>query len=453
MLIFFILTAVTSRFVAVVELCRHGHRSPVAFAPWDNYEVWPQGPGELSPEGMRQHYLLGTEFRKRYIENLQVITPDYLQPEVFVFSTDVNRTLMSAQSQIQGFFPYGTGPSLRNASLEYTFVPPINVTAEKELIADLQLMALPNLTQIIPIHTDDESRQLALDSISSCSYYGDLLNYRNGLPGLLEILNEYPDVVGTVMQAMNYNKTYAIQMLPIIADSLICNQFVNHPFPPGFNETFFIRVQALLNDYASFVYRQPDFMARLGGSALLSQILEDLTSSANLQTTTRYYIYSAHDTTVSIALAFLQFNVTTNPPYASTLIFELTENNSEYFVAIKYNDAYLLLPTCPTYNCSLYNFTRYINTRAFPDIKNVCSLNMSSISSGDIFNATSHSFHLPGHNDDDEDIKWYFLATIIIYSVLAFILLVLIIFSCRKTSQQKVSERDPVNLSGSLKSR
>ena len=49
----------------VFELVRHGARGP-----FDDHKIdeFPVGEGQLTPEGMRQRYLLGRYNRKRYTE-------------------------------------------------------------------------------------------------------------------------------------------------------------------------------------------------------------------------------------------------------------------------------------------------------------------------------------------------------------------------------------------------
>lgn len=51
------------------QLWRHGDRSPSSTFPTDkgnDESTWPQGWGELTQEGMRQHYALGKLLRERY---------------------------------------------------------------------------------------------------------------------------------------------------------------------------------------------------------------------------------------------------------------------------------------------------------------------------------------------------------------------------------------------------
>ena len=86
-----------SELVALVEVCRHGSRAPTDYNGYDAGN-WPWGRGELTPTGQRMHYLNGVEFRKRYIEfeDRKLFGPAYNESEIYVRSTDVNRTIMSA---------------------------------------------------------------------------------------------------------------------------------------------------------------------------------------------------------------------------------------------------------------------------------------------------------------------------------------------------------------------
>ncbi|CAH2035474.1 unnamed protein product, partial [Iphiclides podalirius] len=84
---------------------RHGDRTPVdpyPTDPWRNESLWPVRFGELTNIGKRQHYELGKWLRKRY-SNL--LSNEFDPKEVYVRSTDVDRTLMSAQANLAGMFP------------------------------------------------------------------------------------------------------------------------------------------------------------------------------------------------------------------------------------------------------------------------------------------------------------------------------------------------------------
>ena len=55
--------------------------------------------------GTLQHFQLGRLIRKRYTVEHQLISANYTRDEVYVRSTDFDRTLMSALSLLSGLFP------------------------------------------------------------------------------------------------------------------------------------------------------------------------------------------------------------------------------------------------------------------------------------------------------------------------------------------------------------
>jgi len=56
---------------------------------------------------MRQRFLLGAYYRQRYIEEYGVLSEEYDPEEIFMVSTDVNRTIQSGQSELMGLYPPG----------------------------------------------------------------------------------------------------------------------------------------------------------------------------------------------------------------------------------------------------------------------------------------------------------------------------------------------------------
>ena len=110
----------------VFEMFRHGARGPWMGLDKDSKDIFGEywnGSGELSEVGMRQHYLLGHRNRLKYSN---FISKSYDPQEIYVVSTDYNRTIMSAYSQLQGLYAAGSGPLLTDSQSKIG-VPPVTV--------------------------------------------------------------------------------------------------------------------------------------------------------------------------------------------------------------------------------------------------------------------------------------------------------------------------------------
>ena len=98
----------------VFQMHRHGARAPFTGVKNEKdcfKESWIND-GEISEVGKRMHYLLGVRNRKRFIQNYKFLNENYDPQEILIYSTDVNRTIQSIYSQLQGLFPFGTGRNI-----------------------------------------------------------------------------------------------------------------------------------------------------------------------------------------------------------------------------------------------------------------------------------------------------------------------------------------------------
>nr|XP_023015681.1 testicular acid phosphatase homolog [Leptinotarsa decemlineata] len=98
------------KLVAVSVIYRHGARGPSSSYPNDPYldvTYWPNGLGQLVDEGKLGQFNLGKWLRNRYSSFL---SEKYNASELLVRSTDVDRTLMSAGSNLAGLY-YINNPS------------------------------------------------------------------------------------------------------------------------------------------------------------------------------------------------------------------------------------------------------------------------------------------------------------------------------------------------------
>uniref|UniRef100_A0A0K0DQA9 acid phosphatase n=1 Tax=Angiostrongylus cantonensis TaxID=6313 RepID=A0A0K0DQA9_ANGCA len=103
------------------QVWRHGDRSPTRTFPTDPIQEadWTFGGGgfgQLSPKGMAQHLKFGKLLRKLYVDT-GFLSNSYSSREVYIRSTDVNRTIISAMSNMLGMYGQNDGSS--HAGVDY----------------------------------------------------------------------------------------------------------------------------------------------------------------------------------------------------------------------------------------------------------------------------------------------------------------------------------------------
>ena len=78
------------------------------------------GYGQLTQKGMQRAFDFGTQLRKKYNDFL---SKSYSRNEVFVMSTDYDRTLMTVSSLLAGLFPPEDYQQWGNDSLGMVWQP------------------------------------------------------------------------------------------------------------------------------------------------------------------------------------------------------------------------------------------------------------------------------------------------------------------------------------------
>ena len=187
----------------VFELFRHGARGPKFISSQqkgdytDKYGVIWNSEMCVTPIGIRMQYLLGVRNRHRYSSLLSNI---YDPKDLIVFSSKLNRHIISAQAQLEGMFPPQIEGTLSHDELRKS-LPPNALTPEVEKeIARLGTNALPEKVQIIPIHNFNPKELSHLRSeVSTCP---PLLNLKNKLRKQELFTNFYNKL----------NNTYGVQL-------------------------------------------------------------------------------------------------------------------------------------------------------------------------------------------------------------------------------------------------
>ena len=111
-------TVVSADLQFVFECVRHGARAPITDTELSAF--LPTTKGGLTPEGKRQRYLLGKHSRTRYTIDNDLLSPNYSPEEVWLQSTDVQRTMQSGYSEIMGMYPPNSGAATMTTGMTDT---------------------------------------------------------------------------------------------------------------------------------------------------------------------------------------------------------------------------------------------------------------------------------------------------------------------------------------------
>lgn len=325
------------KFVTLVF--RHGDRSPIETFPNDPIKEtsWPQGFGQLTQLGMEQHYELGEYIRKRYGKFLN---ESYKHQQVYVRSTDIDRTLMSAMTNLAALFP-PEGISLWNPNLPW---------------------------QPIPVHTVPlvEDRLLFLP-FKNCPRFQELESETLKSEEFQKRLQPYKDFMETLPKLSGYHGKDLFGIWSKIYDPLFCESVHNFTLPSWATGDTMTKLKelsalSLLSLYG--IHKQKE-KSRLQGGVLVGEILSHMKTATQPWNHRKLIMYSAHDTTVSgLQMALDVFNGIL-PPYASCHLMELYLEKGEYFVEMYYrNETHhepypLTLPGC-TPSCPLTKFAELV---------------------------------------------------------------------------------------------
>ncbi|XP_031562969.1 prostatic acid phosphatase-like [Actinia tenebrosa] len=290
---------------------RHGDRSPTTTFPLDkNLKYWPQGLGQLTRLGMLQEYKLGKFIKKRYIDDNELLNKTmYLKDEVYCRSTDTDRTIMSAQAQMNGLYP-PHGNQIWRPHVEW---------------------------QPIPVHVESLKNDKLLRG-SNCPRYEELMEKSYSSQEYKDIKLKYQDFYKGLRVQTGLNDSLKFRNLYSVHDNLFCSQSHNLTLPSWANTTV-MSVLKNISNFEMYLLTSSKEMAKLQYGLLLGEMIKHMQGFVNHEKgIKKAYIYSAHDTTISGMLAVLGLFDRISPPYSSAVMLELysSDNGNDQSVRIFY---------------------------------------------------------------------------------------------------------------------
>eukprot|EP00742_Colponemidia_sp_Colp-10_P004178 GILJ01004457.1.p1 GENE.GILJ01004457.1~~GILJ01004457.1.p1 ORF type:complete len:451 (+),score=61.98 GILJ01004457.1:38-1390(+) len=360
----------------MLEVCRHGARSPLTFIQGDpnNASTWVGGPGQLTAVGMRQHYLVGHELRRRLVLSSSFLGGSYSASQVWVRSSDFVRTIQSAQSQMFGLFPEGL--TVQASIPAAAGVPPFQVEGQPEVVKALGNNAMPHRFQPVPIQTVDGNEEYLLRSYELCPRVRQLFHERMLSTEWKRVEEENKEFLSQVARLASMESLPLVNV-SVVSDPLVAELWEGRPLPNGFSAATADRLAGLYDFVLSQLFHSKESQ-RLSVSVFFSDVLHKMdaeihgSAAGQRRPELRFGLYSAHDSTVAAVLASLGVWDFKNPPFASTLFFELHKTVSgQDFVRVIYNDRPLQIEGCAV-NCSYTQFSLLLRELIVPNFSAVC---------------------------------------------------------------------------------
>ncbi|CAJ0605941.1 unnamed protein product [Cylicocyclus nassatus] len=348
----------------VQAMWRHGDRSPTRTYKNDpireaNWTFGGGGWGQLTPIGMRQMYNLGKSIRQKYIDS-GFLSKQYSSKEIYIRSTDVNRTIISAMCNTMGM--YGdTG----NAGTDYP--------SDSNWLAGYTPIPVHTTFNDAGIHGRCK-RRMQLWELAKASR--ELQDYKNSedVSNLLEFLKE------------KSGETIGLDNVHDVRDPLYIEQIhfkeALKDVAPWFSDAVFDNITKLYDQ--TIRYRSGLFdskivvngldigheLMRIRGGAFINELVTRMNHKFDCRDSNeagckwinglKYYAYSVHDATVFqlfaimgierkviipgvfpeySAAAFIElwYNKTDNQPYFK-ILYRANETSSIYPVTEKINE-------------------------------------------------------------------------------------------------------------------
>ncbi|XP_020798569.1 prostatic acid phosphatase isoform X2 [Drosophila serrata] len=283
------------KFVHVIY--RHGDRTPVdpyPTDPWNNLKFWTTGWGQLTNLGKQEHYDLGKWLRKRYSS---LLSSKYSNEDIYVQSTDVDRTLMSAQSNLAGLYE-PQGEDVWNPAIQW---------------------------QPIPVHTTPEKDDPILAAKAPCPAYDYELASLESSPEFVALAEKYSDLFAYLSEKSGRSvKTFLDASY--LNNTLFIESLYNMSLPEWTQKVYDHEELTYAANFAFAINTYTRNLARLKTGPLLKDIFQriDDKASGRLKPDRSMWMYSAHDTTIANVLNTLKvFEVSLTSPYVACIMVEL----------------------------------------------------------------------------------------------------------------------------------
>jgi hypothetical protein len=399
--LFLALPLLQAELIQVIQLARHGARTPNSFEFMSNQ--YRENEGQLTVLGLVQQYHLGQEMRKRYIEDSNFLSEEFDSSEVLIKSSWKNRTIRSAYAFANGLYPQKDGILHENIFAEdfpVEKILPLKHRVNKVEKDDIKSVKLneawaQNITEIIQEDGDlyfhapkDGNCPPAEKIIKELKKSRESQNIEDFLS-----ISLYPQLAASINGPLGFTRVHPENLNMKKAKSVLDNYRCNTFHGKGHPELDDLTLKLLKKTRYLYAYKLMllDDMVRSVSSTKLFQEFLEFTSAARdgVAGTPKFVFYSAHDTNLEIlfSIFLLESVIAKNDdyniiPFSSVLSIELHKEqetvNGEvkeaHYVRLLFNDEPQLIKWCMGYKCSLSQFHKILEHYIVPQLEEFCSV-------------------------------------------------------------------------------
>jgi hypothetical protein len=302
--------------------------------------------GQLTKYGYDQHLTNGANLRNQYV-NSGFLPRSIDTSSTYLRSTDVPRTLQSAQGLLRALYPWSTGL---------------------------------NATEFLDVHTVDAAREYLYPNPGNCP---KLLQYETQAKASSDYQNFIQNTLTPLMtQAASYYNLPLNRMPTPIAvfDCLSAHRCHNMALPGNLPESLYNQiVQAMEWEY-KFIYNYPSRVeyGQLAMGQLYTELYNNMLAALSGGKANKFNLFSAHDTSVMPFLNAIGAWDGIWAPYASLVQMELytpSNNQQQPLVRWIYNRREIVLPGCTSTFCPFSTFTQAVEPLLLKSPAQSCSLN------------------------------------------------------------------------------
>ena len=362
LLLITLITKCNTEIIFVFEHFRHGARSSVFIDKHntDIYDIKWIGDGELTSVGMRMLYLIGVHIRTKYHN---IINKYISSEELIVYSTDLNRTILSAESQLLGMFPPEKGEIIEDAFKKYSFPPnEIPLEAQSE-IDELGNVSIPSKIRAIPINFfHKEKKPYLLTEESDCprTKYIKQQNYKKkDVQDFIKNFREKYD--DKWMEYFNIKDKSIFDNYYFLLE--VTDHFISSYIHKRKNLKFFEDEGINLKEYyeecikfkniSMYEIETTQELGIMAASPIFKEMLYYMDNIINLNIkndtekknkTTKFIMYSGHDYIIAAVQLYLNSIFNTPcfyPGFAANQFFELHKSDNANNSKLKEEDFYL----------------------------------------------------------------------------------------------------------------